>query len=188
MTFSQGGSLASTLLLQLAISNLPAPFKVGIFICGGMPLKVLDDLGLPVSQTARDWDDNSRQALFAQADSKAILESGRERWTGVTIGAAESYNLIDEIDETDVFGLDFSNFPERYRIRIPTVHIYGARDPRYPASVQLAHFCEEDKRRTYDHGSGHEIPRNAEVSKAIASLVEWSAKMAQLSSAQDAFA
>ena len=187
MTFSQGGSLASTLLLHLAISNLPAPFKVGIFICGGIPLKVLDDLGLPVSQIARDWDENSRQALFAQADSKAILASGKERWTGVTTETAQPYNPSNEIDETDVFGLDFSSFPAEYQIRIPTVHIYGSRDPRYPASVQLAHFCEEDKRRIYDHGSGHEIPRNAEVSKSIARLVEWSTKTAQLSSVQNGF-
>ena len=151
-------------------------------------MKVLDDLGLPVSQTARDWDENSRQALFAQADSKAILASGKERWTGVTTGAAQSYDPRTEIDKADVFGLDFLSFPAEYRIRIPTVHIYGARDPRYPASMQLAHFCEEDKRRTYDHGSGHEIPRNAEVSKTIAGLVEWGTKMAQLSSEQALFA
>jgi len=73
--------------------------------------------------------------------------------------------------ESEVFGLDFTTMPDELSIRIPTVHTYGAKDPRWPAAMQLAYFCEKDKRKLYDHGGGHNIPRTAEVSETIAKLV-----------------
>lgn len=62
-------------------------------------------------------------------------------------------------------------------IGIPTVHVYGARDPRYPASVTLSHFCDERMRRTFDHGGGHDIPRTGDVSHMMKELVEWCGMM-----------
>jgi hypothetical protein len=56
---------------------------------------------------------------------------------------------------------------------IPTVHIYGIKDPRYPASIQLAHFSNENNRKVFDHKGGHEIPRTTIVSQTIAGMVEW---------------
>ena len=76
---------------------------------------------------------------------------------------------------SDVYGLDFNSFPENLKIKIPTVHVYGAKDPKYVASVQLVHFCEENRRRTFDHGGGHDVPRRTGVSERIAELVEWAA-------------
>ncbi|MCJ1250360.1 hypothetical protein MMC30_007586 [Trapelia coarctata] len=176
MTFSQGGALASTLLLTHAVNGIPPPFKAAVFICSGMPLPMLADFGIPISDKAREWDESSRQQLSAQADNAAILSAGRDRWTGVTVKGELSLNTPGkEIPDTDVFGLDFSQIPRSYRIDIPTVHIYGGRDPRFPASMQLARFCEEEggRRREFDHGTGHEIPRNRAVSDRIAGLVEW---------------
>lgn len=42
------------------------------------------------------------------------------------------------IDPSDVFGPDFTSFPEDIRITIPTAIIVGGKDPRWPASIQLA--------------------------------------------------
>lgn len=75
---------------------------------------------------------------------------------------------------SDVYGLDFSSFPANLKIKIPTVHIYGAKDPKYVASVQLVHSCEKN-RRTFDHGGGHDVPKGTGVSERIAELVEWAA-------------
>ena len=80
---------------------------------------------------------------------------------------------------SDVYGLDFNSFPEDLKIKIPTVHIYGAKDPKYVASVQLVHLCEENRRRTFDHGGGHDVPKRTNVSERIAELVEWAAEEAQ---------
>ena len=80
---------------------------------------------------------------------------------------------------SDVYGLDFSSFPEHLKIKIPTVHVYGAKDPKYVASVQLVHLCEENRRRTFDHGGGHDVPKRTHVSEKIAELVEWAAEETQ---------
>ncbi|MCJ1435200.1 hypothetical protein MMC27_004572 [Xylographa pallens] len=176
MTFSQGGVLASSLLLSHFINtpHLPSPFKLAVFLCSGLHLATLDELGLPVGQKARDLDKSSRQALATQASSEAILAQGHERWTGIESAEATE----GEVLETDVYGLDFTQYPKEWRIRIPTVHVYGKKDPRCPASIQLAWFCEDRKRREYDHGAGHEVPRKRDVSVAIAEAVEWAVKMA----------
>ena len=176
MTFSQGGVLAGSLLLSHFINtpHLPSPFKLAVFLCSGLHLPALDDLGLPIGQKAWELDKKSRQALATQASSKAILAQGHERWTGIESAEATEGDVL----ETDVYGLDFTQFPKEWRIRIPTVHVYGKKDPRCPASIQLAWFCEESKRREYDHGAGHEVPRKREVSMAIAEAVEWGLKMA----------
>ncbi|KAL4753095.1 hypothetical protein BDW72DRAFT_191458 [Aspergillus terricola var. indicus] len=64
------------------------------------------------------------------------------------------------------------------KIRIPTVHIYGERDPRYIVGVQLSEVCEKRNRKQYNHGGGHEIPRFEAVSGAMADLVRWAIRAA----------
>lgn len=178
MMFSQGCVLISSYLLyhQAETPHLPLPFKVAIFICGGLPLPVLEDLGIPVSQEAWNWDDRSKIELQVKAASVATYEPGMEIWM-----SREEMDWDPDsppIDQPNVFGLDFTQIPMDIRISIPTVHIYGSRDPRYPASLQLANICNPAWRKTFDHQGGHDIPRNKEVSRKIAELVEWSALMA----------
>lgn len=176
MCFSQGCSLASSLLLYNQTTHPSAPplFKAAMFICGGVPLDLLASLGAPVSQEAHDWDETSKQQLQDRASSAAILRDGRERW-----GEGFDPFSADAGAGGMVFGIDVARIPPAMKIGIPTVHAYGAKDPRFPASVTLAQFCEQGVRRTFDHGGGHEIPRKKEVSVTMAELVEWCALMAQ---------
>ncbi|KAJ5555339.1 Serine hydrolase FSH [Penicillium sp. DV-2018c] len=164
LMFSQGCVLGSSMLLfhQEETPHLPPPFKAAIFICGGASLSVLEELGFHVSAAARERDTASRSALTAQAGSAAVLERGAERWTGLKSlsGGLSEEQLRNEI-----------TCP--YRINVPTVHIYGSKDPRYAAGVHLSGICESDKRRVYDHGGGHEIPRTGAVSDSIAGLFQW---------------
>ncbi|MCJ1476778.1 hypothetical protein MMC13_005447 [Lambiella insularis] len=171
MTFSQGGALVAGMLLHQAVNtpHEPLPFECAVFICSGLPLAVLDDLGVPLSAKARDIDRQSISALSSQASSAAILAAGVERWRGVEV---EGFVEGEEVSARDFFGLDFESFPRGWRIEMPTVHVYGRRDPRYPASRILAQFCREGGRVEFDHGAGHEIPRRKEVSEAIARRVE----------------
>lgn len=177
MMFSQGCSLISSYLLyhQLETPHIPLPFKVAIFICGGMSLSLLSDLGIYVSQEAWDWDERSRVELQVKAASVANIQPGMEQWISKDEMA---WDPNAPIDPSNVFGIDFTRIPSDIRIKIPTVHIYGSKDPRYPASIQLAHFCDEALRKTFDHQGGHDIPRNKAVSMKIAELIEWSASMA----------
>ncbi|AEO66741.1 9a741081-77ae-4704-b6ff-5111685aea1d [Thermothielavioides terrestris] len=175
MGFSQGCALISSYLLYHAreTPDKPLPFQAAVFICGGVPLPALEDLGVDVTQRARDINEKTARGLrkkalylFDYAANPNLIERGVGLWDDVS----DLVHKPDQMpDETDVFGLDFTTMPKDLRIKIPTVHVYGAKDPRWPASLQLAHFC--DQRKLYDHGGGHEIPRTSEVSSKIAELI-----------------
>ncbi|KAK3294706.1 serine hydrolase FSH [Chaetomium fimeti] len=176
MGFSQGCSLISSYLLYHAgvTRGGPPPFKAAIFICGGVPLPALADLGIDVSQRAERLgqmtSDLLRQrtgSLAAMAGNPELIQHGVGMWDKV---ADLLHDPEDIPGETDVFGLDYTAMPADLRIRIPTVHVLGGKDPRWPAGWQLAYFC--DKRKTYDHGGGHDIPRTSVVSATIAGMVE----------------
>jgi len=172
MNFSQGCALSSSLLLyhQKFHPEKPPPFKVAMFICGGVVHSALEDLGFEVTEAARAIEETSRVQLMARASTEAILKDGTDRW-GV------GFDSLLQKDKSDIFGFNFNKVPKESLIQIPTVHIYGAKDPRYPSSITLAHFCEGSVRRTYDHGGGHDIPRLSDVSIEIAELVKWCGMM-----------
>ncbi|KAI4166337.1 MAG: hypothetical protein LQ342_000227 [Letrouitia transgressa] len=185
--FSQGCSLISTFILHHNNENPeePLPFKAAMFICGGVPLAWIADMGLPVPPEA--WAINERtgkelreKAGSAVAEIQAIMEGGLEARRGLwdRTDTLEHDPLAEfPEDRSNVFGLDFEVFPETLRIGIPTVHIYGSKDPRYPASMQLVHFAEEGRRKVYDHGGGHDLPRTTVVSNKVAELVDWMDEM-----------
>ncbi|KAE8353221.1 serine hydrolase FSH [Aspergillus coremiiformis] len=162
MCFSQGCVLAaSTLLLHAHESpHTPPPFKSAIFICGGAPLTFLESIGYEIPPAVTQRDLASRMKLAAQADSAAILAQGSERWRG------DGWEVTDEeaVRRELIGGV---------KIGLPTVHVYGKKDPRYVAGLQLSGLCVEHQRRVFDHGGGHEIPRGSEVTDALAELVRW---------------
>lgn len=164
MMFSQGCVLGSAALLlhQEETPHLPAPFKTAIFICGGPAMTVLEELGFHVSARARERDVASRDALALQAGNSAILSQGASRWTGLD-------SLNDGLSEDQLR----REIECPFRVAIPTVHIYGSKDPRYAAGVHLSGICRPENRRTFNHEGGHEIPRSPVVSESIANLVRW---------------
>lgn len=128
---------------------------------------VLEELGFHVSAEARERDIASRQALFAQAGSSAVLAKGGDRWTGLKSlnqGLSED-QLREEITSP-------------HRINVPTVHVYGTKDPRYASGVHLSGICDPAQRRTFNHEGGHEIPRTAAVSNSLAGLFKWASEQA----------
>lgn len=171
--FSQGCALISSLWLyhQRASPEVPFPFKTAIFICGSVPLSVVEDVGFAVPDEAWRIFEICRQSLFAQSSSSAIVARGQDRWACPFLALADNPNPKEE---KLIFGLDFAKIPSDFLLPIPTVHIYGSKDPIFPSTMQLAQFCEPRFRKLYDHGGGHEIPRRSDVSRAIAELVEWS--------------
>lgn len=163
--FSQGCALGSSALLlhQEETPYLPPPFKSAIFVCGGVSMDIIQDLGFHISAEAQQRDTASRLALEQQAGNSAVLSQGVNRWTGLN-------SIAGGLSEDELR----SEIRSPYRIDIPTVHVYGSKDPRYAAGVHLSGICNPDKRRTYNHGGGHEIPRTSDVSSSIAKLFEWS--------------
>ncbi|KAI1094618.1 serine hydrolase FSH [Rostrohypoxylon terebratum] len=58
------------------------------------------------------------------------------------------------------------------RIKIPTVHIYGRKDPAYQESLNLKDMCDPRMRLEYAHSSGHDIPRGIAVTKDMARVIQ----------------
>lgn len=170
MGFSQGTGLIGSFLLYHANEHPgeALPFKCAVFFCGGVSLNVVADLGVPVPQAARDLDDRSRDALFEKAASVASARPGDDYWARGMV-----FDASVPVSRDDVYGLDFTRVPGRLLIKIPTVHVWGSKDPRYPSSVQLSQFCEGSLRKTLDHGSGHDIPRTRDCSESVAEAMEW---------------
>lgn len=162
MAFSQGCIVIASALLQYKAEGKDPPFKAAIFFCGSAPLVMMRHVGFQVPDSAQKRDDASSAVLAQQADSKAILDRRGERWTGLDPSLLASEKEAHE---------EVSKGP--YRITIPTVHIYGTRDPRYVGGLNLAGLCDVDNRQTYNHGGGHEIPRQSTVTTNIADLVRY---------------
>jgi hypothetical protein len=157
MMFSQGCTLGMSTLMyseQESTAGSP-PFKFAIFICGLPSLEELHQVfGFTVHSEAWEWNkmtelDEQPAALFHDA-------------------AYENAELDDLVTE-------------RFRpllagpclVNIPTAHIVGARDPLYIHGLLLASLCNPNLRRIFDHGGGHEIPRNKTTSPQIAELIRW---------------
>ncbi|KAJ5177734.1 Serine hydrolase FSH [Penicillium coprophilum] len=177
--FSQGCSLTATMALYHAMNinepDLePLPFRAAIFICGGVPFPALEDMGLEVSPLAHEVNRYTGALLNDTAGQLTVLAQNLcliKRGLGLWEYAAERnlHNPESRPERNNVFGLDFTKFPENARIKIPTVNIYGSKDPRWPAGIQLAEFCDDTME--FDHGGGHDIPRSTQVSNKIADMV-----------------
>ncbi|KKK20745.1 hypothetical protein P175DRAFT_0440128 [Aspergillus ochraceoroseus IBT 24754] len=185
LTFSQGCAVAAGMLLLHESEAKPSPqspqhngppeeeakdpappappFKAAVFICGGASIPILEHIGYHIAPAMRDRDAESRVTLSKMADSSAILSQGSSRWVGLD---------VPEFQEEDVR----KELVGDVKISIPTVHVYGSRDPRYVAGIQLSEACTASKRKVYNHGGGHEIPRFEAVSRTIADLVRWALK------------
>jgi hypothetical protein len=156
-------------------------------------LPKLDNLGLEITERAKKISEQTSRQLWAVSDSveakiaaltDAVKNGSPVKREGLWGGNPNSSSLngnaepkdrwkLPELDPKDVYGLDLSDLPQHLQISIPSVHIFGFKDPRYPSGVQLAMFSSQDKRLTYDHEGGHEIPRDSRTSRDLASAVEW---------------
>ncbi|KAL4751923.1 serine hydrolase FSH [Aspergillus terricola var. indicus] len=186
LCFSQGCSVAASLILehQNEQPQVPLPFRAVVFICGGLPLPILANWGLPISAAAWEVHERTASELWEQAGAvesiltarQAKLDASQARPAANSLLAdPESENLYapPAIDPHNVFGLDLTRFPESCRLNLPTLHIIGSQDPRCPSAIQLALLSAAGQRLVYDHGGGHEVPRTTRVSEAIAAAVGW---------------
>lgn len=167
LCFSQGCAVVAGYLLDHAATrpHEELPFKCAIFICGGVPMPIVRDLGIEISERALLLEERSRNELFAKASSVETVAPGTDYWAKDPAGVLADLG----VDEDNPYNLDVE---ERLKINIPTVHIYGEKDPRKFASLNLKYFCKGE-RRDYNHAGGHDVPRTTKVSETIASLVEW---------------
>ncbi|KJZ72370.1 hypothetical protein HIM_08296 [Hirsutella minnesotensis 3608] len=183
--FSKAAVVVAAMLMDKSNEHLKTPgqpqLKSVIFMNGSIEYSLLEELGLSVSNEARDIKSQTEEQVKSRAAAlpnlaTAFLRPGaRDRhWN-------DTSKLLHDPDKlppsSDCFGLDFTALPPQELINIPTVHIVGAKDPIWPSSIQLAHLCDPAKRSFYDHGGGHDLPRMPQVATDIAKVFRELAEM-----------
>ncbi|KAJ2998565.1 hypothetical protein NUW58_g280 [Xylaria curta] len=158
--FSQGATLVSTYLLYRQwYSHEESPlFRFAVFISGSIPLEVLKELGVPVPRAA--------EHVVEEAELRRRADLGPLP-SHVSLARQAMFN------SDDCFGLNLNKVPLELKIRIPTVHIWGANDPGFPASIHLAGLCDPYIRKTYTHNDAHEVPQDMEDAQQLGQLVLW---------------
>ncbi|KAI1371137.1 serine hydrolase FSH [Hypoxylon crocopeplum] len=167
--FSKSSAVVAALILYHARevasgSDKPLPFKSAIFINGSIEYSVLEDLGLPISEEAREIHSKTEDMVKAKVDAMSNLASSLVKPNGLWEDTSQLLHDPKALPPpSSCFGLDMTVFPPELVINIPTVHMYGGKDPICPSSIQLAYLCDPKKRVLYDHQGGHDVPRTPEV-------------------------
>lgn len=165
--FSQGSLLITAALIKYQSEKKTPPFKSAILFSGSPPLPAMEALGFDIPESSWKRDLASMNALSAQTDSQAILDSGGDRWAGSHTGDDASLFAISEEEAQTEIKSPYGP------IQLPTVHISGSKDPRFVTALQMSGLYEPSLRKMYNHGGGHEIPRKSDVNTKMADLVQW---------------
>jgi hypothetical protein len=178
--FSQSAAVLSTLVLdnnfRAPEDRRPLPFKSIVFMNASLVYSVFEDHGLPITQAARDFKLASEEILYAKANdlqNLANIMTLKSRGTADmwkdTSALLHDASVLPPVE--DCYGLDFTTFPpEAFITDIPTVHIYGDKDPISSSGIQLAYLCRAEKQNMYNHQGGHDLPRSPKVAEEVAAL------------------
>ncbi|KAI0855446.1 serine hydrolase FSH [Xylaria cubensis] len=178
--FSQSAAVITTLVMDNNLrppeERISLPFKSIVFMNANIEYSLLEAHGLPVSDEARRHKSAAEDIMQAKAND---LQNLANVMTLKSRGTADMWKdtstLIHDPSslppENDCYGLNFGAFPPEALItNFPTLHIYGATDPIWSSSVQMAYLCQADENCMYDHQGGHDVPRSPKVAADIASL------------------
>ncbi|GAP82782.2 putative serine hydrolase [Rosellinia necatrix] len=158
--FCEGAALVSSYLLyhQWYRHEQDLPFRFATFISGSISLAVLRDLGVLVPGAA-----------------ERVVEETELRRQG-DLGPLPSHVSLARravFNSDDCFGLNLNQVPLELKIKIPTVHVWGANDPSFPTSIHVTGLCDPYIRKIYTHGGGHEVPQGTEATQELGKLVLW---------------
>ncbi|KAI1826071.1 serine hydrolase FSH [Xylaria intraflava] len=155
--FSDGATLVSSYLQhrQWYSDEESQPFKFAIFISAGVSLSVLGDLG-------------------ACAAIRVVQEAELRCRDGLSpLPAHASQKERAMYDSDHCFGLNLNRVPREFKIRIPTVHVWGTKDPCFPAYIHLVGLCDPYIRQVYQHHDAHEVPQKREDTDRLGPLFVW---------------
>ncbi|KAI2623731.1 serine hydrolase FSH [Xylaria nigripes] len=144
--FAEGGTLAASYLLRKIRhrDDDKSPFKFAIFFSASVSASVLKYLNAP-------------------AAVRVVEETELRHQTNLGPTAehiAQKRQALFNSD--DCFGLNLNKVPREFRLRIPTVHVCGLKDPCFPAHFHLAVLCDTYLRQIYEHPNGHVVPQTKE--------------------------
>lgn len=176
--FSKASVVVASMLINLSREEKNVRDRIMpkslVFMNGSIEYSFLEELGLPITDEARDVHFLTEELVKSRTDAMgklAITKIKMGAGTGLWDDTSKLVHAPKKLPPlSDCFGLDFTLFPEDLLIDIPTVHIVGAKDPIWPSSTQLSYLCEPSKRSYYDHKSGHDLPRTTKVTNDITKI------------------
>lgn len=150
--FSQGGALAASMLMRQRLEGAEPAFRAAMFICSPLPFSCTPDNGIDVRR------------YFGVDPDSSPLPGRRTSVPGDLV--ADSYFLRDEDSdpaaEKPLYYNMFHPDVDDVRISIPTAHVHGRKDSWRQHSRQLVGLCDRSKAKVFEHGGGHEVPRDAQ--------------------------
>ncbi|KAK3060500.1 hypothetical protein LTS18_008407 [Coniosporium uncinatum] len=165
MGFSQGGAVAGSVIVHYALANPTAPplFQGAIFLCSTIPfsididhgLDVREYFGIPVDKPVRTGCPTEMPEHLV-TDPYFLMQQGSIAKTVDGYSAKEA----ERIKASDVFFQIIHRSTDDVCLNIPTAHCFGKRDRWIGHSKDLADLCREDSRSVFEHGGGHEVPKN----------------------------
>jgi pimeloyl-ACP methyl ester carboxylesterase len=169
--FSQGAALAASFILshQLDSPQKALPFKVAIFIAGGLPLSPSPTKGKDITAEAR----------LAEKTGGLMLSPLQEKELEIVVEMTNNRTIVESPDDR-IFSFD-PDFFSGARISIPTVHIIGSNDPWAGYSKALVRLCRADLTKVQFHNGGHDVPRSESSLRLCADRIEEAIGVAHLS-------
>lgn len=174
MGFSQGAALAASVLLHHELEGAPPPFAFAVFVCAPLPfshalahgIDTRAHFGSPAQRPVRP---DCPDAVPAHLVADAAYLRGEERLAAAKAKASAAADAAgpvrapaakEEEEEGAHFYQMFHASVDRVRIQVPTVHVVGARDKWRLHSLDVLQLCARDLAVSFEHGGGHEIPRD----------------------------
>ena len=167
--------MAASMILrhQLEKPFDPPLFRFAIFMCSSLPFSWGDDYGFDVTSLMLAGQSAISDLSEWQRASMNEPALGEDTLNSLPPQMRERARLRIQaiMDNEEVLGKHrrFHAEATTERIKIPTVHVYGAKDEAQDQSLALLNLCDSESSQVVKHEGGHELPRAAsqDIAKAI---------------------
>lgn len=153
--FSQGCALAASMMLE--DSPMSEIFRFGVFFCASLPFNK-DDLGGKERWDLARKSQNDPMGEFAGELELSYCPTYPEGLEAVIHGRFHP-----------------ARTPETF-FSVPVLHVIGKQDPFAKQSRLLSEMSEQNGSMVFEHGTGHEMPRNvgekARIVEMISELID----------------
>ncbi|KAL1642564.1 hypothetical protein SLS58_005332 [Diplodia intermedia] len=164
MGFSQGAALAASIMLRQELAGEAPPFKFAILMGSALPFSESTEHGIDLRVPFGS-------VVTRPTTSTHVPEHLR---SGPTPGDSAASATVTEGFKARQAGAFYQMYHpsvDEVRIKIPTVHVIGAKDKWRLQSHDLVGLCAKETAFVLEHPEGHEMPPRI-MSEELCDLIE----------------